>query len=76
MALAHDGLLALKTLENKSTESEFREKLTFDFAQNSDPGAQDELIHMAKFDPEAKGPWAGALLDCTEGRKTGNPGAH
>jgi hypothetical protein len=50
----HDGFLALKSLENKSTESEFREKLAFDFAQNSDPAAQDELIHMAKFDPEAK----------------------
>jgi hypothetical protein len=50
----HDGFLALKSLENRSTETEFREKLTFDFAQNSDPGAEDELIHMAKFDPEAK----------------------
>lgn len=50
----HEGFLALKSLENKSTESEFREKLTFDFAQNSDLGAQDELIRMAKFDPEAK----------------------
>ena len=50
----HEGFLALKSLESKSTESEFREKLAFDFAQNSDPAAQDELIHMAKFDPEAK----------------------
>ena len=50
----HDGFLALKRLENKSTEPDFREKLTFDFSQNSDPGAEDELIHMAKFDPEAK----------------------
>jgi len=50
----HDGFLALKSLESKSTEPEFREKLTFDFAQNSDPGAQDELIRMAKFDPEPK----------------------
>ncbi len=50
----HDGFLALKSLEAKSTESEFREKLAFDFSQNSDPGAQEELIHMAKFDPEAK----------------------
>jgi HEAT repeats len=50
----HDGFLALKSLENKSTEPEFREKLAFDFAQNSDPGAEDELIRMAKFDPEAK----------------------
>ena len=50
----HDGFLALKRLEDKSTEPEFREKLAFDFSQNSDPAAQDELIHMAKFDPEAK----------------------
>ncbi len=50
----HDGFLALKSLEARSTESEFREKLTFDFAQNSDPEAQDELLHMAKFDAEAK----------------------
>ena len=50
----HDGFLALKSLESKSTEADFREKLTFDFSQNSDPAAQDELIHMAKFDPAAK----------------------
>ena len=50
----HDGFLALKSLETGSTETEFRDKLTFDFAQNSDPGAQDELLHMAKFDAEAK----------------------
>lgn len=50
----HDGFLALKRLEEKSTEPEFREKLAFDFSQNSDPAAQDEIIHMAKFDPEAK----------------------
>jgi HEAT repeat protein len=50
----HDGFLALKSLEDKSTEPEFREKLTFDFAQNSDPAAQDELVRMAKSDPEAK----------------------
>src|SRR5205823_305593 len=45
----HEGFLALKSLENKSKESEFREKLAFDFAQNSDPGAEEELLHMAKF---------------------------
>jgi hypothetical protein len=51
----HDGFLALKSLENKSTDNaRFREKLTFDFSQNSDPGAEDELLHMAKFDSEAK----------------------
>ena len=51
----HDGFVALKSLENKSTDdARFREKLTFDFAQNSDPGAEDELLHMAKFDVEAK----------------------
>lgn len=50
----HDGFLALKSLENKSTEAGFREKLTFDFAQNSDPAAEEELIRMAKFDADAK----------------------
>ena len=51
----HDGFVALKSLENKSTDdARFREKLTFDFSQNSDPGAEDELLHMAKFDSEAK----------------------
>jgi hypothetical protein len=51
----HDGFVALKSLENKSAEdARFREKLTFDFSQNSDPGAEEELLHMAKFDSEAK----------------------
>jgi HEAT repeats len=51
----HDGFVALKTLENKSADDpRFREKLAFDFSQNSDPGAEDELLHMAKFDSEAK----------------------
>ena len=51
----HDGFVALKSLESKSTDdARLREKLTFDFAQNSDPGAEDELLHMAKFDAEAK----------------------
>jgi hypothetical protein len=51
----HDGFVALKSLENKSTDdARFREKLTFDFSQNSDAGAEDELLHMAKFDAEAK----------------------
>jgi len=51
----HDGYVALKALENKSTDdARFREKLAFDFAQNSDPGAEDELLHMAKFDSDAK----------------------
>jgi hypothetical protein len=51
----HDGFVALKSLENKSTDdARFREKLTFDFSENSDPGAEDELVHMAKFDPDTK----------------------
>jgi hypothetical protein len=51
----HDGFVALKSLENKSADDpRFREKLAFDFSQNSDPGAEDELLHMAKFDSEAK----------------------
>ncbi|MGA9672480.1 MAG: HEAT repeat domain-containing protein [Terracidiphilus sp.] len=51
----HDGFVALKSLENKNTDNaRFREKLAFDFSLNSDPGAQDELLHMAKFDPDTK----------------------
>lgn len=50
----HEGFLALESLKNKSTDTEFRAKLAFDFAQNSDPGAEDELLNMAKSDPEAK----------------------
>jgi HEAT repeat protein len=50
----HDGFLSLESLKNKSTDTEFRAKLAFDFAQNSDSGAEDELLRMAKFDPEAK----------------------
>jgi HEAT repeat protein len=51
----HDGFVALKSLENKSIDdARFREKLTFDFSQNSDSGAEEELLHMAKFDSEAE----------------------
>jgi hypothetical protein len=51
----HDGFMALKSLENKSTDdARFREKLAFDFSLNSDPGAEDELLHLAKFDSESK----------------------
>jgi len=50
----HEGFLALKTLEDKSTDARFREKLAFDFSQNSDPGAEAELIHLAKFDADSK----------------------
>jgi HEAT repeat protein len=49
----HEGYLALKSLEDKG-DAHFREKLAFDFSQNSDPAAQDELIHMAKFDEDSK----------------------
>jgi hypothetical protein len=50
----HEGFLALKSLENRSPDARFREKLAFDFSQNSDPGAEDELIHLAKFDADSK----------------------
>ena len=50
----HDGYLALKSLEEKGSEAHFREKLTFDFSQNSEPGAEDELVHMAKFDSDSR----------------------
>jgi HEAT repeats len=47
----HDGFVALKSIENKSADdAHFREKLAFDFSQNPDPAAEDELLHMAKFD--------------------------
>jgi hypothetical protein len=50
----HEGFLALQALERKTTETAFREKLPFDFSQNSDPGAENELLRMAKFDAEPK----------------------
>lgn len=50
----HEGFLALQALEKKITDTAFREKLPFDFSQNSDPGAEDELLRMAKFDPDTK----------------------
>ena len=51
----HEGFVALKSLESKSMDdARFREKLTFDFSQNPDPGAEDELLHMAKFDSDSK----------------------
>lgn len=50
----HEGFLALQSLESKSTDTGFREKLPFDFSQNSDPAAEDELFHMAKFDGDTK----------------------
>jgi hypothetical protein len=45
----HDGFLALKEL-SKDRDAEFRKKLTFDFSQNSDPAAVDELIRLARND--------------------------
>jgi HEAT repeats len=50
----HEGFLALQSLENKSTDAAFREKLAFDFSQNSDPAAEDELIRMARSDADVK----------------------
>jgi len=50
----HEGFLALQSLEKNATETAFREKLPFDFSQNSDPAAEDELLHMAKSDPDTK----------------------
>jgi HEAT repeats len=50
----HDGLLALQSLENKTADAALREKLPFDFSQNSDPGAEDELVHMARSDADTK----------------------
>ncbi|MGA2046252.1 MAG: HEAT repeat domain-containing protein [Terracidiphilus sp.] len=51
----HDGFVALKSIEQKNADdARFREKLTFDFAQNSDADAEEELLHMAKFDSDSK----------------------
>ena len=50
----HEGFLALRSLEKNTSETAFREKLPFDFSQNSDPAAEDELLHMAKSDPDPK----------------------
>jgi HEAT repeat protein len=50
----HEGFLALQSLEKNTTETSFREKLAFDFSQNSDPAAEDELLQMAKSDPDAR----------------------
>ncbi|QNI30907.1 HEAT repeat domain-containing protein [Alloacidobacterium dinghuense] len=50
----HEGFVALQALEKQTTETAFREKLPFDFSQNSDPEAQDELLRMAKSDANPK----------------------
>ena len=50
----HEGFLALQSLEKNSTDTTLREKLPFDFSQNSDPAAEDQLLHMAKSDPDTK----------------------
>lgn len=50
----HEGFLALQSLEKNTTDIALREKLPFDFSQNSDPGAEDELLRMAKSDPVTK----------------------
>jgi HEAT repeat protein len=50
----HEGFVALKNLADKTTDSGFREKLPFDFSQNSDPAAEDELLAMAKNDSDTK----------------------
>ncbi len=47
----HDGLLALEKLAQDS-DPEFRKKLAFDFSVNHDPAAVDDLIRMAKSDPD------------------------
>jgi hypothetical protein len=50
----HEGFVALQALEKRTTDTALREKLPFDFSQNSDPGAEDELLRMAKSDPDTK----------------------
>jgi hypothetical protein len=50
----HEGFVALQELEKKTADTALREKLPFDFSQNSDPGAEDELLRMAKSASDAK----------------------
>ena len=50
----HEGFLALQSLEKATTETAFREKLPFEFSQNTDPAVEDELGRMAKSDPDTK----------------------
>jgi hypothetical protein len=49
----HEGLLALHQLMG-SQDTKFREKLTFDLSINADPAAMDDLIQLAKTDPDAR----------------------
>lgn len=50
----HGGFIALQSLAKQSTDAALREKLPFDFSQNSDPAAEDELVAMAKSDSDTK----------------------
>jgi HEAT repeats len=50
----HEGFMALQSLEKTTTDSSLREKLAFDFSQNSDPAAEDELLRMAKSDSNTR----------------------
>jgi HEAT repeat protein len=47
----HDGLQVLEKLAADS-DPEFRKKLAFDVSVNHDPAAVDDLIRMAKSDPD------------------------
>ena len=50
----HEGFVALQSLEKTTTDMSLREKLPFDFSQNSDPAAEDELLRMAKSDDNSR----------------------
>ena len=49
----HEGLLALRHLLQKEQDNELRKKLLFDVSINSDPAAIDDLLQMAKSDPDS-----------------------
>jgi HEAT repeat protein len=49
----HDGLLALRRLLASEQDGKLRKKLIFDLSINSDPGAVDDLIVMAKSDADS-----------------------
>jgi HEAT repeats len=49
----HEGLLALRRLLQSEQDNKHRQKLAFDLSINSDPGAIDDLIMMAKADADS-----------------------
>ena len=55
------GCWPLRQLVRSEQDSKLRRKLAFDFSINSDPGAIDDLIQMAKSDVNSRCPRPGSL---------------